>query len=1278
MLPNALGLVGSKLATLGLGYLAWIVAARLWPASDVGLAAAAVSAMMLCVQLGLIGAGSAVISHYPEDKSRPADLLAPAITVVVGASLAIAAAFLGVAAVGLSHLASLAHSPAEVLLFVALCVTGTLGVLLDQLSVALRRTDQAVVRGTASGIVTLALLAPAAILWRHDGTLAILAAWTVGGIVPCLIGIRQVRRSVPGYRFSPRFAGLGPLIATGLPNFALTVAERAPGPILPIIATEALSPASNAYWYSAWMVAWVVYWIPISVGMTLFAEASHSPGDLSKHVRQARRHALLLGCGSALVVALLAHPILALLGHGYAAHGTWALRVLTLAVVPGTFIQLYFGACRARRALKEGIVVGTTAGLVGLAAAAALGTRYGLVGMASGWVAVQSVAGAFAFVRLRQTRPADAARPAGDSTALTRGPYDYLWIRTVRAPASRGSRTAERVCAIVVAIDREGYLAPLVLREMAESTQKHWRDLFAILARRGLEPPSLVIAEAIPGLDEGLAEVFPGVRRQRCLPSLLRQLEGHVPPSERPALRASMKAVTAQPDAAAARQQLTRMRREIRRRWPAAAVILDDAPAPQLTAFATHPRAYWSRIASTQVIAGIAADGSTRAQLQRTLRDAASRWKMRRYLLLPTPRVVAEAIEPPATAPQASPFSAWLGPLRGPLTATVAHWREWALLPPAAGLWIIGVQAIDTSRMNDLGLISVMPAPALIALGLIAISFTIALRGGASEGLLAFHVVLTVVALSAIAPLVESQPRFDVTYRHVGIADAIARSGTIDPHFDAYFNWPGFFALSAALTRAIGASSPLVVTAWAPLVLGIAYLAPLVIIFRTATRDRRLVWLAAWFFTVANWIGQDYWSPQGLGFFLMLAALAGCLLVLRREQARGSRAVAAALAFFPRHVGPIAPLVGRFFHAGSTAPKPRTRPPSSIATRVGVFFVVLLIAASLIAGHQLTPFALLAVMVGLVLTGRLSTRALPVILFAGILVWLAFPASSYVDGHMRTLTGQVGNVGGAVGANLTGRLGGSKLHKLVVQERLLFAAGVWALALIGGLRRLRAGHRDADLAVIALAPFPLLPLQPYGGEMLLRVYMFALPGVAFFAAAALLPSNRVRRAWFTHAALACVGLALTGAFLVARYGNERADAFTDNEVAVVQQLYATAPTQSLLVAATVDLPWKYTHYNDYRYNLVDAMPAFAQHEIRPSAGWGPVIGSIREVMRERGKHGAYLILTRSQQAYGELRGELRPGEMWRLAAAVRAQRDFRTVFRNPDGVIFKYVPGAGT
>ena len=53
-------------------------------------------------------------------------------------------------------------------------------------------------------------------------------------------------------------------------------------------------------------------------------------------------------------------------------------------------------------------------------------------------------AGAFAFLRLRQTKPSGSGRPETDRSALTRGPYSYLWIRTVRAPAVRGEHAPSR------------------------------------------------------------------------------------------------------------------------------------------------------------------------------------------------------------------------------------------------------------------------------------------------------------------------------------------------------------------------------------------------------------------------------------------------------------------------------------------------------------------------------------------------------------------------------------------------------------------------------------------------------------------------------------------------------------------------------------------------------------------------------------------------------------------------------------------------------------------
>src|SRR5690606_39710902 len=56
-------------------------------------------------------------------------------------------------------------------------------------------------------------------------------------------------------------------------------------------------------------------------------------------------------------------------------------------------------------------------------------------------------------------------------------------------------------------------------------------------------------------------------------------------------------------------------------------------------------------------------------------------------------------------------------------------------------------------------------------------------------------------------------------------------------------------------------------------------LLPLLLIYRTFTEDRRLIWTGVWLFFVANWVGQDYFSPQSVAFALHLGVLA---VVLRR------------------------------------------------------------------------------------------------------------------------------------------------------------------------------------------------------------------------------------------------------------------------------------------------------------------------------------------------------------------------------------------------------------
>lgn len=58
-----------------------------------------------------------------------------------------------------------------------------------------------------------------------------------------------------------------------------------------------------------------------------------------------------------------------------------------------------------------------------------------------------------------------------------------------------------------------------------------------------------------------------------------------------------------------------------------------------------------------------------------------------------------------------------------------------------------------------------------------------------------------------------------------------------------------------------------------------AMLGPLLLIYRSVTTNRRLIWGAVWIYYSCSWVGQDYFAPQAFTF-LLYATVIG--LVLRQ------------------------------------------------------------------------------------------------------------------------------------------------------------------------------------------------------------------------------------------------------------------------------------------------------------------------------------------------------------------------------------------------------------
>jgi len=215
---------------------------------------------------------------------------------------------------------------------------------------------------------------------------------------------------------------------------------------------------------------------------------------------------------------------------------------------------------------------------------------------------------------------------------------------------------------------------------------------------------------------------------------------------------------------------------------------------------------------------------------------------------------------------------------------------------------------------------------------------------------------------------------------------------------------------------------------WSPLVLNLLYALPLLVIFRWATHDARLQWLGLWIFFSANWVGQDYFSPQGTAFALWLAMLAALLTRFApRPEVLAKRV---SVAWVLRLLDPRRVLASLRADRESDRAGPPQRGDAAL------LLLIVAIYAAIVSGHQLTPFPILFAGAALGLFSGLRTRNLPVIMTVLVAAWISYPATPYLIGHVEELAGNVGSTSQNLTANVSERLGGSPGHAFIVNLRI--------------------------------------------------------------------------------------------------------------------------------------------------------------------------------------------------------------------------------------------------
>jgi hypothetical protein len=602
------------------------------------------------------------------------------------------------------------------------------------------------------------------------------------------------------------------------------------------------------------------------------------------------------------------------------------------------------------------------------------------------------------------------------------------------------------------------------------------------------------------------------------------------------------------------------------------------------------------------------------------------------------------------------------GPIRWP---TVPAAAIGALGLAGLVLFFASLRHVRLSHMNGLGLLSVLPHGAVAGVVILALAFVLGIALPRPHPLgLAAGLVALVVCLDGVTTFIEPQPRFPTAFQIAGFIQYISSTGHATPGLAAYFSWPGFFALVSMVTGAAGTHGLLGLMRVWPMLIDLACLPPFFLIMRNLRIPWRAQWVAGFLFTVGNWVGQDYLSPQSFNYVLYLVFLA--ILVNWFTQPRLSanpRVIVSGLTRLHRRIFGI-------LRPGELAPR-----PASTGQRAFLLAVLIAIFAVSTMSHQLTPFYLVGAAAALVLVRRSTLPGLPVLFGVILIGWVSFAAVDYWSGHKSNIFGGFGNLGGNLTSSVGGRLMGStSVHLLTLHAREGVAAVIVGMAILGLLRRRRKGFDDRVLIALFCMPILSIGLQSYGGEMALRIYLFLLPAACILAGCFFFADPKAGRAnWRAIPVLALCAAILPAAFILVRYGNDAFEQIPTGEVAASNWIYSHdaqgARIQWLSSSPTIDntpeMPWSYKDINKVLYLPVQA-------PLHPANVSGLVRG-----LRSSGP-GTYLIATRTQETYLEQAAGYPAGWGSRFNQLMRAEPGVRVAFTNSAATVYTvaWPPGA--
>lgn len=381
---NSIFLILGTLVTALLGFIFWILNARLFSPNDLGIATTTISAATLVSSFSLLGFNNSLVRFLPKAKNK-SEKISSGLLIVTIVTLLLSILYLSFINILSPKLNFFLENHSYELVFIIFTLFLSYSNIVDSIFIAYRGSKNVLVKSSIQSI--LKIIFP--LFFVSLGFLGIILALTFSTISGVIFAIALLYINY-GYRFSLQIESLElkRTIHYSFGNYLVNFFSSLPLLVIPIIVTVYVGTEYSAYYYIDAMIINLLYIIPSSITNSFFAEGSYGDENLRQIFKNSIKLVYAILIPGIVGIILLGYYVLLIFGKDYADNGYSLLILLATSSIFYSINNLLLAIFRIKHKIKILLFINIL-GSFFILLCCIIFARFNLTGIGLSWLAGQ-------------------------------------------------------------------------------------------------------------------------------------------------------------------------------------------------------------------------------------------------------------------------------------------------------------------------------------------------------------------------------------------------------------------------------------------------------------------------------------------------------------------------------------------------------------------------------------------------------------------------------------------------------------------------------------------------------------------------------------------------------------------------------------------------------------------------------------------------------------------------------------------------------------------------